>query len=317
MNTSLVELALSAEPSPPVVQLSAVTFKSLVSTLIDVLIEQQIDAVLWVKLPRGEAWQIELDRYRSFADIAKTLYVFKNQREESVDDVAASRLSLSTLDGDRGASAASDVITLSLPLDNPIRREYFLLVWSASFQGGILAQRVRTADSGADDNQDKRQSLMTLSVFEADRVQLLINGLEQVLSAPRVQSGLEVSIADPIAHWQHRIVDLLAESSNLSLLEHLFSKQLQKQEDIWQRSSLYRKQAEVAESLQVQNEELVNAVRSKDEFLSNVGQELRTPLTTIKTALTLLNSSSLKPPQRQRYMELIAKECDRQSSLIT
>ena len=36
----------------------------------------------------------------------------------------------------------------------------------------------------------------------------------------------------------------------------------------------------------------------------------------MKTALTLLNSPNLKPPQRQRYMDLLIKECDRQSSLI-
>jgi two-component system, OmpR family, phosphate regulon sensor histidine kinase PhoR len=68
--------------------------------------------------------------------------------------------------------------------------------------------------------------------------------------------------------------------------------------------------------LQLQNEELANTVRSKDEFLNNVGQELRTPLTNMKTALTLLNSPNLKPPQRQRYMDLLTKECDRQGSLI-
>ncbi len=48
-----------------------------------------------------------------------------------------------------------------------------------------------------------------------------------------------------------------------------------------------------------------------------MGQELRTPLTTIKTALTLLDSPHLKPPQRQRYMGMISHECDRQSALIS
>jgi two-component system, OmpR family, phosphate regulon sensor histidine kinase PhoR len=40
-------------------------------------------------------------------------------------------------------------------------------------------------------------------------------------------------------------------------------------------------------------------------------------LTNMKTALTLLTSPSLKAAQRQRYMELLSKECDRQGSLIT
>ncbi len=45
-------------------------------------------------------------------------------------------------------------------------------------------------------------------------------------------------------------------------------------------------------------------------------QELRTPLTNMKTALTLLDSPQLKAPQRQKYVDLIKRECDRQNSLI-
>ncbi|HHP7244811.1 MAG TPA: sensor histidine kinase, partial [Elainellaceae cyanobacterium] len=55
----------------------------------------------------------------------------------------------------------------------------------------------------------------------------------------------------------------------------------------------------------------------KNVFLKNIGQELRTPLANMKTALTLLNSPQLKTTQRQRYMDLLSQECDRQSSLIT
>ncbi|MEB3338843.1 MAG: HAMP domain-containing sensor histidine kinase, partial [Leptolyngbyaceae bacterium] len=77
------------------------------------------------------------------------------------------------------------------------------------------------------------------------------------------------------------------------------------------------KQAEAAEALQIHNEDLLNSIRYKDEFFNNVGQELRTPLTNMKTALTLLNSPHLKPAQRQRYMQVLTTECDRQSSLIT
>jgi two-component system phosphate regulon sensor histidine kinase PhoR len=51
--------------------------------------------------------------------------------------------------------------------------------------------------------------------------------------------------------------------------------------------------------------------------VKTLGQELRTPLTSMKTALSLLNSSQIKPPQRQRYMEMLSRECDRQSFLIT
>ncbi len=54
----------------------------------------------------------------------------------------------------------------------------------------------------------------------------------------------------------------------------------------------------------------------KDESIDHLMQELCTPISNIKTALKLLESPLLKQPQRQRYLELIRRECDRQNSLI-
>jgi signal transduction histidine kinase len=97
------------------------------------------------------------------------------------------------------------------------------------------------------------------------------------------------------------------------LLEQLLTKQICAQDEIWHSTTTNR----AAAALQLQNQELLNTLRLKDEFLSNLCQELRTPLTNMKTALTLLNSPQLKPPQRQRYFQLLNTECDRQNSLIT
>ncbi len=60
----------------------------------------------------------------------------------------------------------------------------------------------------------------------------------------------------------------------------------------------------------------LNLGEFKDELIAHLMQELCTPLTNIKTALKLLESPALKPLQRQRYLELIRGECDRQNSLI-
>ncbi|MGD1856705.1 MAG: sensor histidine kinase [Leptolyngbyaceae cyanobacterium] len=51
-------------------------------------------------------------------------------------------------------------------------------------------------------------------------------------------------------------------------------------------------------------------------FFKTAAQDLNNPITTIKTALTLLNSSALKPAQRERYLQMIGQACDRQSQLI-
>lgn len=59
-----------------------------------------------------------------------------------------------------------------------------------------------------------------------------------------------------------------------------------------------------------------STVEINRQFLKTAAQELNNPITTIKTALTLLNSSTLKAKQRERYLQMIGQACDRQSHLI-
>ncbi|MEB3226919.1 MAG: ATP-binding protein [Synechocystis sp.] len=52
-------------------------------------------------------------------------------------------------------------------------------------------------------------------------------------------------------------------------------------------------------------------------FLLDAIRELGIPLTHMKTALRLLDSLQHKREQRQRYLDLLKQECDRQNSLLT
>ncbi|MEC4984368.1 MAG: DICT sensory domain-containing protein, partial [Oscillatoria sp. PMC 1076.18] len=54
----------------------------------------------------------------------------------------------------------------------------------------------------------------------------------------------------------------------------------------------------------------------KDEFISDVIEEFSTPLTHMKTALSILKSNQLSERQRDRYLQLLNQECDRQHGLI-
>jgi two-component system, OmpR family, phosphate regulon sensor histidine kinase PhoR len=51
-------------------------------------------------------------------------------------------------------------------------------------------------------------------------------------------------------------------------------------------------------------------------LIDDLFRELRAPITTIKTALSLLDSPNLKPVQRSRYLEMIRGECNRQNALL-
>jgi two-component system, OmpR family, phosphate regulon sensor histidine kinase PhoR len=51
-------------------------------------------------------------------------------------------------------------------------------------------------------------------------------------------------------------------------------------------------------------------------LIDDLFRELRAPITTIKTALSLLDSPNLKPTQRSKYLEMIRGECNRQNALL-
>ncbi|KAM3113638.1 ATP-binding protein [Phormidesmis sp. 146-33] len=309
---SLYELAASSEQTPFVLQTSPVTFKSLVSSLIDLLVEQQISASIWAKMPRGEAWQAEIDRYRESATPPEAVYLFRNQKEDAAEEIADSPMA-----DDAGRVTHEHPALWRSLSESQLKRDYFLLIWSKQFCGLLVAYRSRPQsirvegveaglfDTAQEEPTEKKQSLSVLLSMEPQTIREFLDRLTQFVDS------------SDAAVWETLIATSQPSSLNPGLVGQLFTKQIQRQEDLWQRATTYRKQAEMAHLLQLQNEELLNAIRLKDEFLNNVGQELRTPLTNMKTALTLLNSPSLKPPQKQRYMDLLVKECDRQSSLIT
>ncbi len=54
----------------------------------------------------------------------------------------------------------------------------------------------------------------------------------------------------------------------------------------------------------------------ESSLIDDLFQELRAPITTIKTALSLLDSPNIKPNQRTKYLEMIRGECNRQNALL-
>lgn len=382
-DVSLYELALSSEQPPHTLQISPTTFKSMISTVIDVLTNQKISAVLWLKLPKGEVWQAEIERYRMMAGVPHSIYLLQNPKDYAEAEAMAETGGVSQLEGQLdpdaelvGYGVASpgdgnsreqnhqfddDLISDAgpllpsipvqscfsrLPLGNNsrLRREYFLLVLSPQLCTLVLAHRPRsTRSSSADDEAlqdqqleaDEKQSLMTgtdeeierkhpllgVCSFEAQTIRGVLEGVNRAICYG--QSQLEGNgephpeVEDLLVNWDRVVDENFASSLDPMLAGHLFTRQIQRQEEIWHGNAIYRRQAETASELELANAEMINTLRLKDEFLKNVGQELRTPLATMKTALSLIGSPNLKVAQRQRYMDLLSQECDRQSALIT
>lgn len=396
---------MELEPDLQSVALGSTTLRAAMTSFVDLLVDHQGPTMLWSKLPRGENWQLELERYckqsaeaqmafnfflpkdlesRSLGHLGGMLGTEADSLEDSLLPLELScaepgRLSLQDDQGEDWLQRSSVAPMVSIPIERGgiLSGEYFLLVTSPQFQGLILARRFKLSSnpetvapldlsesasmgevSGASEEGsnsaaavgngsagDTRNSVpetrsqlrmvytcnpivigRVLDEIQALLTQVPTNYLRVNLGGPAAhaehsqttQDASQASIAVEalLRHWAQLFITPGVLSPEMELLNQWLMKQFQRQEGLWRRLSTYRKQVEQAETHQLQHEELLNAIRLKDEFLSMVVQELRTPLTNMKTALSLLGSASLKPPQRQRYIQLLNTECDRQSSLI-
>jgi hypothetical protein len=84
---SLYELALSALQPPVPLQISLATLISAIGSLIDVLLDRQIAATVWVKQPPGSAWLSEIERYRQQAGSKIYLCLEANTAQEAAAGV--------------------------------------------------------------------------------------------------------------------------------------------------------------------------------------------------------------------------------------
>jgi two-component system, OmpR family, phosphate regulon sensor histidine kinase PhoR len=381
-DVSLYELAVNANPALQPLQLSPTTFKSVVGLFLNFLIENSLPATIWLKLPRDEVWQAEVDRFCQLAPAPYNIYSLQTyqkpvvkssqpsgqakdsgQVKDQVKDkgmTTASAAPSPTLATQKAASSQPEntqvqssatelqneldelwldesdlpntvidspdisprVQMLPLAAESQLKREYFLLVVSPAFQGMVVAHRPRSvrgqeAAKLQGEDLDRKHPLLGVCVFDqATLQQVLEAGINAAICFGQADTTSSASLQSLLISWndleqQHQVSRL-----DPALMGSLLVKQIQQQETLWRSSAAQRRQAEALPEMQQENQVLLNTLRLKDEFIKTIGLELRTPLSTMKTALSLLNSSNIKPPQRQRYMEMLSQECDRQGSLI-
>jgi signal transduction histidine kinase len=307
---SIYQLALDTLAAPQSLRVSPVTLKSLVGALIDVLIEEQIPTTLWVKLPPTEGWQAELNRYQQQVDIPKRIYLCSCVGDDLVGVIDEVNLAADV-------NGNSQIFPVQLAAGSQLKHDYFLIVLSDQFKGLIVANQPEPAAA-----LRQSQPLLAVCTFDQRVIQRVLEGIRGVII---VADTTPKELLEP---WES-LLPLLSASDEKALLTQLLVKQVQRTEEIIQQaiakdsllgSSTVANDPAALTSLcdtatftsPPANDDLHN----KDELLKRVAQELRTPLTNMKTALKLLDSAQLKSPQRQRYMQLLNTECDRQSSLI-
>ncbi|MEB3233277.1 MAG: ATP-binding protein [Leptolyngbyaceae bacterium] len=355
-DTSLYETALGSDAPPKPLKISPTTFKSMVESLFDLLCEQEQSASLWVKLPRGKVWQVPIQTYCHHVLRTDPLYLIKTRKDETSDKEddlddsstsdgsSASSLEFfsSVQDGNfpnnHGGAVMLPDLELWLPANSRLRREFFVVAVTPRLQALILAHRPRSARQSyspvsishaeetvaasgimtSQESSERKTSLLGVCSFNPTTIQSILGGLASAIELAYAPYPNEHgAVAAHVAQWSILQNDLSQATPDVQVMDSLWTCHLRRQEVAWRSGSMTRRQADKAAELQLKNDELIHSIRIKDAFFQTTGQELRTPLSTMKTALSLLNSPHLKPGQRQRYMDLLTQECDRQSALIT
>lgn len=75
-------------------------------------------------------------------------------------------------------------------------------------------------------------------------------------------------------------------------------------------------QAQLYDKTRQQIDQLQQLNQLKEEFMSTMSHELRTPLTTMSLAIRMLRQPTLPPERRQKYMEILEQECNKEIELI-
>lgn len=312
---SLYHLALETlEPSQSL-SVSLDTFKSVVEALIDVLIEGKIPANLWIKLPSTDDWLSQLKRYQSSVESPQKIYWCRSLSEDWVEGKKE-------VEGTDIAQRNCQFFTVPLVAGSQLKREYFLLVLCEKFSSLIVASGFYPPESSVATAQAKTQPLQVIYTFEQRAIQPVLEGIKGAIA-------VNDSIADELKALYEIQLPQLCVDEEKALLTRLLVKQIQHTEerrhpDVTSELNLDDSvvsltQAELTHLLDsaTTTPPLRDYLLNRDELFKRVAQELRTPLTSMKTALKLLDAAQLKPAQRQRYFHLLNTECDRQNSLIT
>lgn len=302
MDTSLYHLALRLKQPPQPMSVMPATLLSLVGSTFDLLLEEKLLATLWVKLPPGEIWLSEIQRYHKQAEATNDIYnCCFGQKAKLINS----------------GNDKSSVVPVELAPDSQLRREYFLLVFSPQFCSLILARRPLPGQHQTIENSERQttKSLLAINSFEGQVIKRVLDGIKQAASYSALKNNTATKsspeLANLLANWDSLFT--VPPTRDFDLLNQLLAKQIQQNDEIRRTDTIDR----AKKKLKQQNKKLLQSLSLKDEFLNNLCQELRTPLTNMKTALSLVNSAvTLKQTQRQRYMDMLNTECDRQSSLI-
>ena len=283
--SSLFQLTQDLNVPLTSISIGAETLRSHVGSIVDLLIEKQIDATLWVKLPKTKSWLDRIQKLQREGN-ASSIYLCCDKKNNSIR---------SLLDN---TQQKTPIVPFQFDRDSIFGRESFLIVLSSGFNVLLLAQwqkgRIKIESSG------KRLQQPYLEIVSSFDSQIITRILAEI--SHKTSSSLHSIPPQDLAVTDDIVV-------KNQLMEELLLKQIGQTDKIQKTVESLSKTSSVPEKS-------TTVLGLQEDFLSNLVQELRSPITHMKTALSLLESKQIKGEQRQRYLKMVSDECDRQNSVV-
>jgi len=289
-NLSLYDLIKNSEFAPTCIGLTPQTLLSCVETFNDVLLEQNIKATFFAYPPESQNWNRLIQKQQASSKL-KVIYLCQSSLD-SVDQL---------MKNDELVDDYSTPILVDITVD--FKRECFFLVLAPDFCGLVLAQWQKgqiTMDTSG--KRLQQPYLETIISFDS----LLIKSfVEQVL---RVINQHNSSLSNLEINDFH-----FAESAPIStqFLTNLLTAKICKENQL--NIALANRPSG---KINNQNFSLASNLGLQADFLNNLVTEMQSPVTHMKTAISLLGSKQIKGEQRQLYLQMLETQCDRQNSVI-
>ena len=169
------------------------------------------------------------------------------------------------------------------------------------------------------DNSDRRKDTSTIApVFVLDK---LPAALLMPLESQGKVLGFLVLQQKQRRNWQQaelNIVEMVCAQISNAIIQTQTLKQVQTLVD--ERTAQLQRSLEVQAKLYERTRQYVEQLRElnelKDEFLSNMSDRLRYPLTNMRMAIRNLRHPKIDPDRQARYLDILEQECTKEINLI-
>ena len=290
MNIATSEASLyqsSQDLDKPLIPLSvgAETLRAYVSNIIELLISQQLQGTVWIKLPQTKSWINQVKRLQIEGNVERIF-------------LCSSQIKQPNLSLPDNSVAKTPIIHLKLNPTSTLQKESFLIVSAIDFCSLTLAQwqksQIQIDASGKRLQQPYLQ--MVSSYCPSEIAPILLEVKQNLLPNANIsQADFQLDARTVV---------------RVDLLSKLILKQVEQNEILQAALNSVSRTSQIPE----QSSTILGL---QEDFLDNLVQELRSPITHMKTALSLLESKQIKGEQRQRYLQMVSDECERQNSLVS